>query len=96
VHVVGDETYAAIATTTAVDYRYARSQVGSDAVLAAHRLDDDVAERCVTLAAALGLPFAGIDLKLSPDGRVVCFEALPGGRAPAGPGAGAGRERVPR
>jgi hypothetical protein len=77
VHVVGDQTLAAIVDSKAVDYRYARAQVGTDARLRAFRLDDDLAARCVALAAALDLPFAGIDLKLAPDQRVVCFEVNP-------------------
>jgi hypothetical protein len=77
VHVVGEETFAVIVHTDAVDYRYARAQVGVDARVTSYRLGDDIAERCVTLAADLGLPFAGIDLKLAPDGRVVCFEVNP-------------------
>jgi glutathione synthase/RimK-type ligase-like ATP-grasp enzyme len=77
VHVVGDEVYAALVESTAVDYRYARGQVGADARLRSCRLDDDVAARCTALARALDLPFAGIDLKLPPDGRVVCFEVNP-------------------
>jgi hypothetical protein len=77
VHVVGDQTFAAIVDSKAVDYRYARAQVGTDARLRAFRLDDDLAARCVTLAVALDLPFAGIDLKLAPDQRVVCFEVNP-------------------
>ena len=31
----------------------------------------------MALARGLGLPFAGIDLKVAPDGRVVCFEVNP-------------------
>ncbi|MGI8418262.1 MAG: ATP-grasp domain-containing protein, partial [Nakamurella sp.] len=77
VHVVGDEVYAAIVQTTAVDYRYARAQVGADARLQPYRLPDVWARRCVSLAAELALPFAGIDLKMAADGRVVCFEANP-------------------
>lgn len=77
VHVVGDDTFAAIADSTAVDYRYARAQVGEDARLRAYQLDDDIAARCVALAAALDLPFAGIDLKLAADQRVICFEVNP-------------------
>ncbi|WP_103351560.1 RimK family alpha-L-glutamate ligase [Amycolatopsis sp. CA-128772] len=76
VHVVGDRVFATEITTTAVDYRYAR-QSGTTATLRVHDLDPDVAARCVALAAALRLPFAGIDLKLVPDGRVVCFEVNP-------------------
>lgn len=77
VHVVGEDVFAAVVDSDAVDYRYARAQVGRDARLRAHRLPDDVAARCVALAADLDLPFAGVDLKLAPDGRVFCFEVNP-------------------
>lgn len=77
VHVVGDEVYAAIVDSDATDYRYARAQVGQDATLAPYPLPDDVAARCVALARSLDLPFAGVDLKLADDGRVVCFEVNP-------------------
>lgn len=77
VHVVGSQAFAAIVDSTAVDYRYARAQVGVDAHLRHFELDDEIAGRCVRLATALGLPFAGIDLKLADDGRVVCFEVNP-------------------
>lgn len=77
VHVVGTRVFAAQVDSEAVDYRYARSQVGVDATLHAVELDDDWAERCVALAADLDLPLAGIDLKMAPDGRVVCFEVNP-------------------
>ncbi|KIF01552.1 hypothetical protein PL81_34990 [Streptomyces sp. RSD-27] len=77
VHVVGERTFAVLVDSAAVDYRYARLQVGADARLRPHRLDEDVAERCVALAAGLGLPFAGVDLKLLPDGRIACFEVNP-------------------
>ena len=76
-HVVGDEAFAVIVDSDAVDYRYAREEVGVDARLSPYRLDDDVAARCLALAADLDLPFAGIDLKLAPDGRCVCFEVNP-------------------
>ncbi|MFE2550188.1 RimK family alpha-L-glutamate ligase [Streptomyces sp. NPDC059355] len=77
VHVVGDRTFAVRVDSTAVDYRYARAQAGVDARLHAHRLDDDIAERRVALAADPGLPFAGVDLELLPDGRIACFEVNP-------------------
>ena len=38
---------------------------------------DELAERCIALAAALGLEVAGLDLKLAPDGRIVCLEVNP-------------------
>jgi len=77
VHVVGGDAFAAIVDSAAVDYRYARAQVGQDARLRTYQLDDDIASRCVALAAALDLPFAGIDLKLAADQRVICFEVNP-------------------
>ena len=77
VHVVGRRVFAAIVDSDAVDYRYARRQVGRDATLRAFDLPEPWSSRCVALAADLELPFAGIDLKLGADGRVVCFEANP-------------------
>jgi glutathione synthase/RimK-type ligase-like ATP-grasp enzyme len=40
-------------------------------------LSDSLVQGCLDLAADLRLPFAGIDLKLTPDGRVYCFEVNP-------------------
>jgi glutathione synthase/RimK-type ligase-like ATP-grasp enzyme len=77
VHVVGSEVFATAITTTATDYRYATAQVDEPAHLEPHELDADVAGRCVALAADLGLEFAGIDLKITPDGEVYCFEVNP-------------------
>ena len=77
VHVVGTEVFPTAITTTATDYRYATAQVDEPARLQAYELDDDVAERCVALTADLGLDFAGIDLKVTPDGEVYCFEVNP-------------------
>ncbi len=77
VHVVGSEVFATAITTTATDYRYATAQVDEPARLEAHQLDADIADRCVALTADLGLEFAGIDLKITPDGEVYCFEVNP-------------------
>jgi len=77
VHVVDDEVYATRIESEAVDYRYAKKQVGEPARLSAMELDDDVAERCVALTRGLGLVFSGIDLKFAPDGRIYCFEVNP-------------------
>ena len=77
VHVVGEAVHATEVCSEATDYRYAADQVGRPAELAAVRLPDDVAERCVALTRTLGLAFAGIDLRMARDGRVVCFEANP-------------------
>jgi hypothetical protein len=77
VHVVGTVVFATAITTRATDYRYATAQVGEPARLAAYELDPEVAQRCVALTADLGLEFAGIDLKITPDGEVYCFEVNP-------------------
>ncbi len=77
VHVIGGEVFATAVTTTATDYRYAARQVDEAARLEAYELDGEVATRCVALAADLGLEFAGVDLKLTPDGEVYCFEVNP-------------------
>jgi len=53
------------------------AQVEEPAHLQGYQLDDQVAEQCVALTADLGLEFAGIDLKITPDGQVYCFEVNP-------------------
>ena len=45
--------------------------------LEATRLSEAVEARCVDLTARLGLRFGGIDLRITPDERVVCFEVNP-------------------
>lgn len=77
VHVVGEAVFATKIASNATDYRYAASQAGEAAELTATELPDAVAQACVRLSAGLGLAFAGIDLKFSPDGRVFCFEVNP-------------------
>jgi hypothetical protein len=77
VHVVGAEVFATAITTTATDYRYATAQADEPAHLTRYELDDEVAGRCVSLTADLGLEFAGIDLKITPDREVYCFEVNP-------------------
>jgi glutathione synthase/RimK-type ligase-like ATP-grasp enzyme len=77
VHVVGDQVFACEATTDAVDYRYATDQVGTAATIETVKLSDELAEKCTSLSATLGLDFAGIDLLMAEDGRVVCFEVNP-------------------
>ena len=76
VHVVGAEVFATEIVSDAVDYRYA-GRDGLEARLVATEVPDDVAGRCVALAASLELPLAGIDLRRTPDGRWVCFEVNP-------------------
>lgn len=77
VHTVGREVFATRIVTDATDYRYARAELGEPATLEPAELDDEVAARCLALAADLGLLFAGIDLKITPDGEVYCFEVNP-------------------
>ncbi|HEY0323793.1 MAG TPA: ATP-grasp domain-containing protein [Pyrinomonadaceae bacterium] len=77
VHVVGREVFATAVSTEAIDYRYAQQQVGDSAQLTAIELPAELAEKCVRLAARMGLAFAGIDLKITPDDRVYCFEVNP-------------------
>jgi glutathione synthase/RimK-type ligase-like ATP-grasp enzyme len=76
VHVVNEEVFATQILTEATDYRYAQQQ-GSRADLYAIELDVGLAQKCVDLAHALNLPFAGIDLKITPDNQVYCFEVNP-------------------
>lgn len=71
VHVVGGELYATAAHSDEVDYRYARAE------LVPYELAGETAARCTTLAASLGLEFAGIDLKVASDGSTYCFEVNP-------------------
>jgi glutathione synthase/RimK-type ligase-like ATP-grasp enzyme len=76
VHVVGKQVFATAVETEATDYRYAHKQ-NSEADLRAVELEDDLAEKCVQLAAALDLAFAGIDLKITPEREIYCFEVNP-------------------
>jgi hypothetical protein len=76
VHTVGDEVFATRIDSTETDYRYAARDDG-EVRLAAVELPEAVSSTCVELAAALGLEFAGIDLRVSPDGRVHCLEVNP-------------------
>lgn len=77
VHVIGKRAFATRVQSEAVDYRYAQDQVGESAELKEYDLCPETAARCVEVAEALGLPFAGIDLKITPGGEVYCFEVNP-------------------
>ncbi len=77
VHVVGADIFATEITTTGVDYRYAACAPAGWTRCRATRISDLIAERCVRLAADLGLSLAGIDLRRTPDNRYVCFEVNP-------------------
>jgi glutathione synthase/RimK-type ligase-like ATP-grasp enzyme len=77
VHVVGEHVFATAVETAATDYRYAAQQVGVNADLREVELSHPLMQRCIALTAALGLVFAGIDLKITPDDQVYCFEVNP-------------------
>ncbi len=76
VHTVGDRWFATRVRSTAVDYRYARRE-GGETHMTPIDLPPAMAAACVDAARALGLLFAGIDLKLTPEGEYVCFEVNP-------------------
>jgi len=76
VHVVADEIFSCEIRSGATDYRYAARE-GLDVELCASTLPPDCAARCYRLAQALGLTVAGIDLRLSRDGKWYCFEVNP-------------------
>jgi hypothetical protein len=76
VHTVGGHVFATSIESSAVDYRYAYLE-GEQEKLVPVTLGEDLAERCLRLAAAFGLEFAGIDLKVADDGEVYCLEVNP-------------------
>jgi len=76
VHTVGDDLFATRVRSDAVDYRYAKRE-GAEMAMEAFELPPAVAESCLRASRALGLPLAGIDFKLTPDGDYVCFEVNP-------------------
>ncbi len=76
VHVIGDEVFACEVISEADDYRYA-SRGGMPVEIRRASLGSGVESRCRMLAAGLGLPVAGIDLRRTPSGRWYCFEVNP-------------------
>lgn len=76
VHTIGNEAFATEVHTDVTDYRYASHQ-GGKTTLHSTELSDELTRACLGLSADLRLPFAGTDLKLTPDGRVYCFEVNP-------------------
>ncbi len=77
VHVIGDEIHATAVATQATDYRYATQQSGGPAELREVELSEELAAMCRNLTRALGLVFSGIDLKVTPEDEVFCFEVNP-------------------
>jgi hypothetical protein len=76
VHVVGDEVIATRIDSPGTDYRYA-DHGESGTTLEPFDLPHDLADRCRALTKGLGLAFSGIDLRISPDDDVYCFEVNP-------------------
>lgn len=76
VHVVADAVFATRIKSEAVDYRYIQRGEG-DGVFEAVVLDKALTTQCIALARTLGLRFAGIDLKITPQGEIYCFEVNP-------------------
>jgi glutathione synthase/RimK-type ligase-like ATP-grasp enzyme len=76
VHVIGSEVFATRCASTAVDYRYAAHD-GGESHLEPTTIPDDTAARCIALVRSLGLEFGGVDLKISPEGEIYCFEVNP-------------------
>lgn len=72
VHVVGDRVFPSIIHADESDYRYDRS-----AEISAWQLPVEVEARCIAVARGLGLVLAGIDLRMTPEGRFYCFEVNP-------------------
>jgi hypothetical protein len=69
VHVVGEQVFGCEVVSGADDYRYDGSTTLRD-----FALPQDLARRCVELAASLELSLAGIDLRRTPAGEWFCFE----------------------
>ena len=76
VHVIGDETFACEIRSQADDYRYPDRQHAS-VEIAVCALPENVRELCCSLATALDLPVAGIDLRRTPADEWYCFEVNP-------------------
>jgi hypothetical protein len=76
VHTVAEMAIATAIATDATDYRYAHRDDRS-AILRPIQLSDELAARCLRLAASLQLPVAGIDLKVTPAGEAYCLEVNP-------------------
>jgi glutathione synthase/RimK-type ligase-like ATP-grasp enzyme len=76
VHVIGETAIATEIVSTHIDYRYASRQ-GGEASLRPTTLPSEIAQRCIEVTWALGLDFAGIDLKRTQDNEWFCFEVNP-------------------
>lgn len=77
VHTVGERVFATVVESTATDYRYAAGDDGGRVELRPYDVSDELGARCVALSDAFGLEFAGIDLRIDPNGAVYCLEVNP-------------------
>jgi RimK-like ATP-grasp domain len=74
VHVIGSDVFACEVVSEADDYRYP----GENTVeLRPSALPYEIQTLCLKTADALGLPFVGIDLRLTSEDEWFCFEANP-------------------
>jgi len=76
VHVIGEQWFACAVRSAATDYRYAAAQ-GDSIELSELEIPPDVGRRIVEMVRGLGLRFAGVDLRLTPTEKWVCFEVNP-------------------
>jgi glutathione synthase/RimK-type ligase-like ATP-grasp enzyme len=75
IHVVRDRCHGVLIRSPAVDYRYDRSGEVTEQPFS---VPPDLAERCVSVTAALELEFSGIDFILSDhDDAYYCLEVNP-------------------
>jgi glutathione synthase/RimK-type ligase-like ATP-grasp enzyme len=73
VHIVGTKWFACSARSSAADYRHADTA----AELAEFDLPEILGKQLVALVQGMNLLVAGVDLRLTPDGSLVCFEVNP-------------------
>lgn len=77
VHVIGTKWFACAARSEATDYRYAVRTGHAPPELFAYEIPDTLGTALVAANRALGLVFSGVDLRVTPEGRYVCFEINP-------------------
>jgi glutathione synthase/RimK-type ligase-like ATP-grasp enzyme len=76
VHVVGEQVFATLCASDAVDYRYPAAEC-QPTRLRPRRLPRGIQDACRRLNDASGLLMSGIDLKRTPEGEYYCFEINP-------------------
>jgi glutathione synthase/RimK-type ligase-like ATP-grasp enzyme len=72
VHVIGGEVFPLMIRANADDYRYAHSTQAE-----ACRLPASIEQHVVDMTRAMGLLFAGVDFRLTPEGDWYCLEVNP-------------------